>query len=475
MGDLLDLAGPAGLVDVDPWDAGERQDFARRALRRLGLDPALRVGAGEPPAGPYVHDTGVLFVRPRQRMVRRFLEAMRDRLTADPEASVGALAGILAHEPSRLGMPDDDPEAWKRTGDRLLMPMATNEAQESIARRLAAHRTVAVQGPPGTGKTHTIRNLICHLVAHGKRVLVLAQKEDPLRVLRDGLPEEIQPLCLAVLGRSADQLVQLQIAARELSDRAATLDRDAESAWVARLAADIEAAQDRFDAARGELLAAAEREAATYPLGGRAVLGRRGGRLAAPPARRDGIVPDPVAPGVEPPLTAAEFAVLRDLARARAGRRPGRRAGRPAGRRAAARRGETVRDPAGRAARRGEAGRRPARPGRRPRRGTPARRRRRSTRSARPCGRRRSALAPPRGQLDRPAGPAGPRPELAGGLGRAGHRQPAHADRPRPAHRVPRRPARGDPRRSTPASRASCSASCARSASGSPPARRCGG
>src|SRR5205807_1041136 len=83
-----------------------------------------------------------------------------------------------------------------------------------------------------TGKTHTIRNLICHLVAHGKRVLVLAQKEDPLRVLRAGLPEEIQPLCLAILGRSADQLVQLQIAARELSDRAATLDQAAEARWV---------------------------------------------------------------------------------------------------------------------------------------------------------------------------------------------------------------------------------------------------
>src|SRR4029450_157678 len=100
------------------------------------------------------------------------------------------------------------------------------------------------------------RNLICHLVAHGKRVLVLAQKEDPLRVLRDGLPEEIQPLCPAALGRSADQLVQLQIAARDLSDRAATLDRDAESAWVARLAADIEAAQDRFPRAPGRLPAA---------------------------------------------------------------------------------------------------------------------------------------------------------------------------------------------------------------------------
>src|SRR3712207_39209 len=126
---------------------------------------------------------------------------------------------------------------------RSLLPLPANEAQESIARRLAGHRNVAVQGPPGTGKTHTIRNLICHLMANGKRVLVVAQKEDPLRVLRDGLPEEIRSLCLAVLGRSADQLVQLQVAARDLSDRAATLDRAAEAARVQRLTGQLEEAE----------------------------------------------------------------------------------------------------------------------------------------------------------------------------------------------------------------------------------------
>ncbi|MGN9910533.1 AAA domain-containing protein [Phytohabitans sp. LJ34] len=296
--DLLDLGGTGGQVDIDPWDAAERLDFGRRAVRRLGLEPETVV------------DTGVLFVRPRQRMVRRFLELLQERLTSGSSTEVGALAGVLAHEPSRLRMPDDDTDAWVRTSERLLMPMATNDAQESIARRLAAHRNVAVQGPPGTGKTHTIRNLICHLVAHGKRVLVLAQKEDPLRVLRDGLPEEIQPLCLAVLGRSADQLVQLQVAARELADRAATLDSEAEAAWVRRLLADVEAAEEAFAAARAELLAAAEREARRY--GGRSA-GEVGEWLRRHAA--DALVPDPIAPGTPAPLEAAEFAVLAELSR----------------------------------------------------------------------------------------------------------------------------------------------------------------
>ncbi|MCK0474005.1 AAA domain-containing protein, partial [Halalkalibacter sp. APA_J-10(15)] len=66
------------------------------------------------------------------------------------------------------------------TADRLMMPLPTNAEQERIARQLATSRGVTVQGPPGTGKSHTIVNLVSHLVAQGKRVLVTAEKEQAL-------------------------------------------------------------------------------------------------------------------------------------------------------------------------------------------------------------------------------------------------------------------------------------------------------
>ncbi|OLB79392.1 MAG: hypothetical protein AUI14_10575 [Actinobacteria bacterium 13_2_20CM_2_71_6] len=265
VGDLLDLGNASGQVEVDPWDATERRDFADRALRRLGFDPVLREPGAPAVTGPHVVDTGVLFVRPRQRMVRRFLTDMRDRLsTVDSEDGV---------------------------------------------------RNVAVQGPPGTGKTHTIRNLICHLMAHGKRVLVLAQKEDPLRVLRDGLPEEIQPLCLAILGRSADQLVQLQIAARELSDRAATLNQAAEDRTAARLLADIERAETEMAEAQDRLREAAEREAATFDLDGGTATASEVGEWLRRDAPTLNLIPDPIPVDTPPPLEPAEFAVLADIAR----------------------------------------------------------------------------------------------------------------------------------------------------------------
>ncbi len=40
-----------------------------------------------------------------------------------------------------------------------------------------------VQGPPGTGKTHTIANLIGHLLAQGKSVLVTSEKPKALLVM----------------------------------------------------------------------------------------------------------------------------------------------------------------------------------------------------------------------------------------------------------------------------------------------------
>ena len=112
---------------------------------------------------------------------------------------------MVADEPTRLdqeGSRADEGTLALQAAERLLMPLPTNPEQEAVARRLAEHRGVTVQGPPGTGKTHTIANLISHLVGHGQRVLVTSQKEQALAVLRDKIPESIRDLSVAVLGNS---------------------------------------------------------------------------------------------------------------------------------------------------------------------------------------------------------------------------------------------------------------------------------
>ncbi len=110
----------------------------------------------------------------------------------------------------------------------ILLAKEANDAQLHIIRRLHHSGSVIVQGPPGTGKTHTIGNIVGHLLSQGKSILVTAQTAKALRVLRDKVPEVLQPLCVSVLGSDQDARRQLEssvcsITERLTSDSSATL------------------------------------------------------------------------------------------------------------------------------------------------------------------------------------------------------------------------------------------------------------
>lgn len=112
--------------------------------------------------------------------------------------------------------------------DEILLAKEANAEQVQIIKRLARSGSVIVQGPPGTGKTHTIGNLIGHLLSQGKSILVTAQTAKALRVVRDKVPAMLQPLVVSVLGSDQDARQQLEsaigsISERLTSDTAATL------------------------------------------------------------------------------------------------------------------------------------------------------------------------------------------------------------------------------------------------------------
>ena len=114
------------------------------------------------------------------------------------------------------------------TDDDILLGREANAEQIQIIRRLQTSGSVLVQGPPGTGKTHTIGNIIGHLLSQGKSILVTAQTVKALRVVRDNVPAPLQPLCVSVLGSDRDARTQLEasigsITERLTSDTSATL------------------------------------------------------------------------------------------------------------------------------------------------------------------------------------------------------------------------------------------------------------
>jgi len=94
-----------------------------------------------------------------------------------------------------------------------------NHEQLRIADRLNRFGAVLVQGPPGTGKTHTIANLIGHLLAQGKSVLVTAHTSKALRVLREHIPESLRSLAVSVLDDDLESRRQLEEAVHAITQR----------------------------------------------------------------------------------------------------------------------------------------------------------------------------------------------------------------------------------------------------------------
>jgi len=127
----------------------------------------------------------------------------------EPSGGTGALEGE-EHGPNRGDLDGlVDPKVY--------FPLAANEEQKEIIRKLDGNLGVLVQGPPGTGKSHTIANLICHLLASGKRVLVTSQTSRALKVLMDKLPQRLRPLCVNLLGRGSSDVQSMECSVGEIN------------------------------------------------------------------------------------------------------------------------------------------------------------------------------------------------------------------------------------------------------------------
>jgi len=92
----------------------------------------------------------------------------------------------------------------------IFFPRPSNEEQRRIVHKIRSSSGLLVQGPPGTGKSHTIANLICHLLATGRRTLITTKTPRALQVLEKLMPEELRPLCINLLGNGLEEKRSLE-------------------------------------------------------------------------------------------------------------------------------------------------------------------------------------------------------------------------------------------------------------------------
>lgn len=216
-----------------PLGGKETDDFLRRVV--IQLSPH---GVFSPTAEtsrrwdvPHITRSAVLFLRKRSFGYAKAIEAILEDLETRAEFpdALMTIVGIerprSAHEAAEST--DDSPNG---EDENVFFTLPANPEQLRIAKLLERNGAVLVQGPPGTGKTHTIANLIGHLLAQGKSVLVTSEKAKALKVLRDKVVEPLRPLCVSVL--DDDRNAHLDAAIDAITDKlssanVASLEREA--------------------------------------------------------------------------------------------------------------------------------------------------------------------------------------------------------------------------------------------------------
>ena len=249
------LNGQLEAIGCDIWDRpsleGALKSWATILHADLEWSPELRPSSGSD-GKPLMSFAPALILRKRTRagMVRIY-DAIIGRLSAETEDVPAGWGGLIEDEDDR-DAPSSHPAGLNGAApanpasEEIYFPLPANREQRQIVEAISDHRGVLVQGPPGTGKSHTIANLVCHLLATGKRVLITAETAHALRVLKDKLPEEIQPLCVSLLGQGGDAFAELNAAVQGITTRQDAWNQDTANARIAEIERELKAKRRRL-------------------------------------------------------------------------------------------------------------------------------------------------------------------------------------------------------------------------------------
>ncbi|HKV25851.1 MAG TPA: AAA domain-containing protein [Candidatus Acidoferrum sp.] len=192
----------------------------------------------------------------------------------------------------------------------VLLSKAANPEQVRIAQQLDQHGGVLVQGPPGTGKTHTIGNLVGHLLAQGKSVLVTSHTTKALRMVRHHIVPELRPLCVSVLESDLDSRKQLESAVGSIAERLSRADAGSLEREAKRLESERIDLLKKIEDAHSQMIEARADEYRDIAIGGKSWAPADAARQIVRDKDAHGWIPGPVAAVAPLPLGAGELADL---------------------------------------------------------------------------------------------------------------------------------------------------------------------
>lgn len=197
----------ASLADSgdDPWDKGCTEGVLQALVHSINPQgeyvETLKKGDIRASEKPVVEYAPALILRKRSaKGLTETLKRIKERIEKGDDIP-GEFVDLTEIDAKVDGESGDGPEEQNRAFDgEIFFPKPSNEEQRRIVDKIRSASGVLVQGPPGTGKSHTIANLICHLLATGQRTLITAKTPRALQVLEGLIPPELRPLCINLLG-----------------------------------------------------------------------------------------------------------------------------------------------------------------------------------------------------------------------------------------------------------------------------------
>src|SRR5438309_11175220 len=225
-----------------PLMNGSTSAFLKRLVIQLSPrgefleDSAPESGAPDPKIGR----EPVLFLRARTLGFAAAIEGILADLRTREDLPWSLLNIVGEESPVSDSGAEQSVNASLEAEKEVLLSKPANPEQIRIAQQLEEHGGVLVQGPPGTGKTHTIGNLVGHLLAQGKSVLVTSHTTKALRMVRHHIVSELRPLCVSLLESDLDSRKQLESAVGSIAERlsradAASLELEAKKLECERL------------------------------------------------------------------------------------------------------------------------------------------------------------------------------------------------------------------------------------------------
>jgi len=202
-------------AEDDPWEMGCVEGVLQALVHSINppgdYDDSLEASNIRASAKPIVEYAPALILR--KRSAKGLTETLKriKELIEQGEDIPGEFADLAEIQPADDREPSDKPEEANVAFDgEIFFPKPSNEEQRLIVDKIRSASGVLVQGPPGTGKSHTIANLICHLLATGQRTLITAKTPRALQVLEGLVPEELRPLCINLLGSGLEERRSLE-------------------------------------------------------------------------------------------------------------------------------------------------------------------------------------------------------------------------------------------------------------------------